>query len=109
MNRHPSDIEADVHALLDALTASSDPAAFQALLGLSQYLGECLGLSARTLAESQSWGRCRRCCGHHQAGGVVEMAPLAELRRTWRRPSGCHCRTRHSQPSPVTREPQERC
>jgi hypothetical protein len=56
MNREPSDITDDVRALLDALTASADPAAFQALLGLSQYLGECLGLSARTLAESQSWG-----------------------------------------------------
>ena len=43
MNRDPSDIEAEVRTLLDALTASSDPAAFQALLGLSQYLGECLG------------------------------------------------------------------
>jgi hypothetical protein len=25
------------------------------LLGLSQYVGECLGTSARTLAEAQSW------------------------------------------------------
>jgi hypothetical protein len=56
MTRDPSDIDADVRALLDALTANSDPAAFQALLGLSQYVGECLGLSARTLAKSQSWG-----------------------------------------------------
>ncbi|WP_123023174.1 hypothetical protein [Mycolicibacterium stellerae] len=56
MNRDPRDIEADVRTLVDALTASSDPAAFQALLGLSQYLGECLGRSARTLAESRSWG-----------------------------------------------------
>ena len=56
MNRDPGDIEAEVRTLLGALTANSDPAAFQALLGLSQYLGECLGLSARTLAESQSWG-----------------------------------------------------
>jgi hypothetical protein len=56
MNREPSDIEAEVRTLLDVLSTSSDPAAFQALLGLSQHLGECLGLSARTLAESQSWG-----------------------------------------------------
>ncbi len=56
MNRDPSRIEAEVRTLLDALAASSDPTAFQALLVLSQYLGECLGLSARTLAESQSWG-----------------------------------------------------
>ena len=56
MNHSPSDIEAEVRTLLGALTASTDPAAFQALLGLSQYLGECLGQSARTLAESHSWG-----------------------------------------------------
>ena len=56
MNRDPREIEAEVRALLDALATTSDPEAFQALLGLSRYLGECLGLSARTLAESQSWG-----------------------------------------------------
>ena len=36
MNGNPGDIEVEVRALLDALAASSDPAAFQALLGLSQ-------------------------------------------------------------------------
>ena len=56
MSSDPDDIAADVRALLDQLAANSDPAAFQALLGLSQYLGECLGTSARTLAEAQSWG-----------------------------------------------------
>jgi hypothetical protein len=56
VNRDPSAIEAEVRSLLGALTANSDQAAFQVLLGLSQYLGECLGQSARTLAESQSWG-----------------------------------------------------
>jgi hypothetical protein len=56
MNRDPSDIEAEVRTLLGALTANSDPAAFQALLGLSQYLGECLGLSARTMLCSQYEG-----------------------------------------------------
>ena len=56
MNRDPGDIEEEVRTLLGVLTASGDPAAFQTLLSLSQYLGECLGLSARTLAESQSWG-----------------------------------------------------
>jgi len=56
MNRDPSDIEAEARTLLDGLAANSDPAAFQTLLALSQYLGECLGRSARTLAESQSWG-----------------------------------------------------
>ena len=56
MNRNPSDIEAEVRVLLAALTVNSDPAAFNSLLALSQYVGECLGLSARTLAENQSWG-----------------------------------------------------
>jgi hypothetical protein len=56
MTRDPGDIEADVRALLGALAADTDPAAFQALLALSGYLGECLGRSARTLAESRSWG-----------------------------------------------------
>ena len=56
MNRDPSDIETEVRSLLKALAAETNPAAFQVLLGLSQYLGECLGQSARTLAESQSWG-----------------------------------------------------
>jgi len=56
MSSDPDDIAADVRALLDLLAVNSDPAAFQALLGRSQYLGECLGTSARTLAEAQSWG-----------------------------------------------------
>jgi hypothetical protein len=56
MNRDPSNIEAQVRTLLGVLAADDNPAAFQALLGLSRYLGECLGMSARTLAENQSWG-----------------------------------------------------
>jgi hypothetical protein len=56
MSRDPGDIEAEVRELLAALTENSDPAAFNSLLALSQYVGECLGLSARTLAENQSWG-----------------------------------------------------
>jgi hypothetical protein len=41
--------------LLDTLANSTDPIAFQTLLGPSQYLGECLRVSARILAERQSW------------------------------------------------------
>ena len=37
MSSDPDDIAADVRALLDLLAVNSDPAAFQALLGLSQY------------------------------------------------------------------------
>lgn len=55
MSREPAKIAAEVRALLDELAASTDPVAFEALLGLSGYVGECLGASARTLAEAQSW------------------------------------------------------
>ena len=78
MNRDPSEIEAEVRTMLGALAANSDPAAFQALLGLSQYLGECLGLSPHP-GPIPVVGRCRECRGHHQAGGLVEMAPLVAV------------------------------
>jgi hypothetical protein len=55
MSREPADIAAEARILLDALANSTDPAAFESLLGLSHYVGECLGISARTLAEAQSW------------------------------------------------------
>ncbi len=40
---------------IDALARSTDVAAFQELLGLSQAVGEALGASARSLAEANSW------------------------------------------------------
>jgi hypothetical protein len=55
VSREPTDIAAEVRTLLDALANSTDPAAFKTLLGLSQYVGECLGISARTLAGAESW------------------------------------------------------
>ena len=55
MSREPTDIAAEARTLLDALAYSTDPAAFYTLLELSHYVGECLGISARTLAEAQSW------------------------------------------------------
>ena len=55
MSREPTDIAAEVRTLLDALASSTNPIAFETLLGLSHYVGECLGTSARTLAEAQSW------------------------------------------------------
>ena len=57
VSRRPADIAAEARALLDALAASTDPDAFDTLLGLSEYVGECLGISARTLAVNQSWSR----------------------------------------------------
>lgn len=55
MSREPTEIAAEARTLLDALAGSTNPIAFEALLGLSQYVGECLGTSARTLAQAQSW------------------------------------------------------
>jgi hypothetical protein len=55
VSRDPGEIAAEVRALLGALAGSTDPAAFQSLLDLSRFVGECLGTSARTLAEAQSW------------------------------------------------------
>lgn len=55
MSREPTDIAGQARNLLDELATSTNPLAFEALLGLSQYVGECLGTSARTLAEAQSW------------------------------------------------------
>ena len=55
MSQDLSEIDAEIRARLGALAVSTDPTAFQYLLSLSQYVGECLGTSARTLAEAQSW------------------------------------------------------
>jgi len=55
MSRQPIHIAAEARALIDVLASSTDPMAFQTLLDLSQYIGVCLGTSARTLAEAQSW------------------------------------------------------
>ncbi len=51
----PSDLAAQARALIAALGQSTDPAAFQELLGVSAAVGVALGESARTLAEAQSW------------------------------------------------------
>jgi hypothetical protein len=40
---------------VEALARLSDPAAFSELLRLSALVGECLGVSARSLAEGGSW------------------------------------------------------
>ncbi|WP_457142864.1 hypothetical protein [Mycobacterium sp. URHB0021] len=57
MSRQPADVATETRALLDELATSTDPEAFAILLSLSQYVGECLGISARTLATTQSWSR----------------------------------------------------
>jgi hypothetical protein len=40
---------------MEALARLSDPAAFSELLRLSALVGECLGVSARSLADGGSW------------------------------------------------------
>ncbi|HYO18319.1 MAG TPA: hypothetical protein VES02_06600 [Dermatophilaceae bacterium] len=45
------------------LSQQADPEAFQALLRLSALVGECLGVSARTLATTGSWARVAEVAG----------------------------------------------
>lgn len=51
----PANLAAAAKECIDALARSTDLAVFQELLGLSQYVGEALGASARSLAEANSW------------------------------------------------------
>jgi hypothetical protein len=48
---------------VEALARRSDPAAFTELLGLSALVGECLGVSARSLAEGGSWAHVGEVAG----------------------------------------------
>jgi hypothetical protein len=50
-----AELDAQAREAITRLADSADPAAFQALLGLSQLVGEALGRSARSLAASSSW------------------------------------------------------
>ncbi len=52
-----AELAASVRAGIDELSASTDPAAFRALLDLSGHLGVAIGAAARTLADSGSWAR----------------------------------------------------
>jgi hypothetical protein len=48
---------------VEALARRSDPAAFSELLRLSALVGECLGISARSLAEGGSWANVANVAG----------------------------------------------
>jgi hypothetical protein len=48
---------------VEALAHRSDPAAFSELLRLSALVGECLGVSARSLAEGGSWAHVANVAG----------------------------------------------
>lgn len=66
----PAGVVADVAALhqqassaMSTLAGLSEPAAFQALLELSQQVGIALGESARTVAGATSWAQVGREAG----------------------------------------------
>src|SRR5215218_7476711 len=48
---------------VEALARRSDPAAFSELLRLSGLVGECIGISARSLAEGGSWAHVANVAG----------------------------------------------
>lgn len=48
---------------IQALARRSDPAAFSELLRLSAFVGESLGVSARSLAEGGSWAHVAEVAG----------------------------------------------
>ena len=54
---------AQAREALEALAARPDPAAFNALLALSEDVGVCLGRSARTLATAGSWSQVASMAG----------------------------------------------
>ena len=53
----PRELADLAEAAMRALAQHDDPAAFTYLLGLTRIVGECLGASARTLAQEGSWSR----------------------------------------------------
>jgi hypothetical protein len=66
----PSESEPTAEALahqarqaVEALAHLSDPAAFSELLSLSAFVGECLGVSARSLADGGSWANVAEVAG----------------------------------------------
>jgi hypothetical protein len=63
-----SEVADMARAALESLAQRSDPEAFAQLLALAQTNGECLGISARTLAEQGSWS------GVAEAAGTTKQA-----------------------------------
>jgi hypothetical protein len=53
----PAELAARARSCVQALAERSEPEAFQALLELSQLVGDCLGRSARSLAAAGSWSK----------------------------------------------------
>ena len=68
LNRHEPEPTTEALAqrarqAVEALAQLSDPAAFSELLRLSALVGECLGVSARSLAEGGSWAHVGEVAG----------------------------------------------
>jgi hypothetical protein len=62
-NTSVEELAEQARAALGALAARTDLTAFQALLGLSEHVGECVGESARKLAENGSWSQVAEATG----------------------------------------------
>jgi hypothetical protein len=63
-----TDVAEMARAALESLAHRHDPEGFAQLLALAQTTGECLGISARTLAEQGSWS------GVAEAAGTTKQA-----------------------------------
>jgi hypothetical protein len=62
-NTSAEELAEQARAALGALARRTDLTAFQELLGLSEYVGECVGESARNLAENGSWSQVAEATG----------------------------------------------
>jgi hypothetical protein len=69
------DVAEIARAALESLAHRTDPEAFTQLLALAQTNGECLGISARTLAEQGSWS------GVAEAAGTTKQAAWSRWSR----------------------------
>lgn len=58
-----AELEGTAHDAIAQLAEQTDPEAFQVLLRLSALVGECLGVSARTLATTGSWAKVAEVAG----------------------------------------------
>ena len=69
-----AELAEQARAALSALATRPELAAFQELLGLSEFVGECVGECARSLAEHGSWSQVA------QATGTTKQAAWSRWR-----------------------------
>ena len=79
MNRDPSAIEAEVRTLLGALYRQQRPSGLPGAARAQSVPRRVLGTVSPDPGRIPVVGRCRGCGGHHQAGGLVEVAPLVAV------------------------------